>query len=455
MTTDAEAVVSHMSLSYRRYALGALTLVYTLNFLDRGLMILLLQSVKDDLHLSDTQLGFLTGIAYAIFYAVLGLPIARWADRANRVTLTAIAIGLWGLTVAACLLVVNFTQLVLARIAAAVGESGCMPPTYSLVGDYFPRATERTRAIAVYMLAGPLATLMSFIAGGALNARFGWRITFALLGAPAFLAAVLIKVTVTEPRATGSHAQGWVPRLPGVSDILKVLWERRSTRHLSIAITLLFTMGFGLAPWYAAFMIRSHGMSTPELGLWLGLIFGATGALGILIGGYATSRWFVGDERGQMRLSATMIAGLVPCYVLFLLVPGRMAALISLVPLMIVFNFFCAPAFALMQRLVIDEMRATTLAVVMLLVNLIGMGVGPQVVGILSDVFALKLGADSLRYSMLMVSFIALWAAYHFWQVGTTVSEDLAAVNRGISGTGLFGCAGSSAPVVRPCRPHS
>jgi MFS family permease len=164
--------------AYKRYVLGTLTLVYTLNYLDRGLIILLLQPIKEDLHISDTQLGFVTGIAFALFYATLGLPIARCADRGNRVTITSIAIGLWGGTVMLCLFVTNFVHLVFARIAAAIGESGCMPPTYSLVGDYFPAPAERTRAMATYWLASPVALLISLVAGGWLNERYGWRVTF-------------------------------------------------------------------------------------------------------------------------------------------------------------------------------------------------------------------------------------------------------------------------------------
>src|SRR5687767_3674540 len=143
--------------------------VYMINLLDRGLMSLLLQPIKEDLLLSDTQLGVLTGIVFALFYATLGLPIARWADRGNRVTIASLAIGLWGLTVMACVLVTNYVQLVAARVIAAIGESGCKPPTYSLVGDYFPQAAERTRAMSVYWLGGPLAALLSFVLGGWLN----------------------------------------------------------------------------------------------------------------------------------------------------------------------------------------------------------------------------------------------------------------------------------------------
>ena len=412
--------------AYRRFVLAILTLVYTLNYLDRGLIILLLQPIKDDLHLSDTQLGFLTGIAFGLFYATLGVPIARWADRGNRATITSLAIGLWGATVMLCVLVTNFLQLVLARFAAAVGEAGCMPPTYSLLGDYFPAAIQRTRAMAIYWLASPTALLVSFILGGTLNEHYGWRMTFFIMGLPALLVAVLVKLTIVEPRtgACGEQAQRSLPRM---IDVLAGLWRQRSSRHLIAAIILFFTLGSGLAPWYAAFMMRSHGMGTAELGVWLGLIFGLGGIAGTLSGGYVTARWFADDERGQMRLSAVAMAALVPCFVLFLLLPQKQAALLALLPLIVAGNFTFGPAFALLQRLVPDAMRATTLAVVMLLANLIGMGLGPQIVGVLSDWLSPSLGADSLRYAMLALSFLAFWAAYYFWQAGGTVREDLLA----------------------------
>jgi MFS family permease len=321
---------------------------------------------------------------------------------------------------------------VIARIAAAVGEAGCMPPTYSLVGDYFPKPAERTRALSVYMLAGPIASLISFVSGGWLNERYGWRATFFLAGIPALLVAVLVKMTISEPRLKADQAQS-APKeeLPGMSAVLRTLWNQRSSRHLSLAIILLFTMGYGLGPWYGAFMMRSHSMQTAELGVWLGLIFGVSGMAGILVGGYVAARWFADDERGQMRLSSIMVAALVPCYIAFLLLPGKTQALLALVPLAVVCNFFFGPAFALMQRLVGDEARATALAVVMLLVNLIGMGIGPQVVGVVSDVLIPVAGIDSLRYAMLSVSLISLWAAYHFWQAGQTVKQELTAVKQG------------------------
>jgi MFS family permease len=414
--------------AYKSYVLSVLTLVCTLSFLDRGLMGLLLQPIKEDLHLSDARLGFLTGIAFALFYATLGVPIARWADRGNRVTITAMAVALWGLTVMSCLLVTNFIQLVCARIAAAVGEAGCMPPTYSLVGDYFPGSSERPRAMATFMLAGPLSSLISFLVGGWLNEVYGWRVAFFVMGIPALAIAVIVKMTISEPRKHARFATLPKRQSIPIAAVLSTLWQQRSARHLGVALILHWMMGMGLAPWYAAFLMRSHGMTTAELGVWLGLIFSLGGMSGTLLGGYVAGRWFVRNERGQMRLAAVMIAALVPCFVLFLLLPQKHQAMIALLPLMMVFGFFIGPTFALMQRLVVDEMRATTLAVVMLLANLIGMGIGPQVVGILSDLLMPTLGANSLRYAMLIMSFVALWSAYHFWVAGRTVQADLLAV---------------------------
>ena len=413
-----------LSSAYKRYALAAVTAVYTLNFVDRYLMVLLLEPIKSDLQLTDTQLGFITGIAFGLFYATLGLPIARWADRGNRVNITSLAIGLWGITVMLCLFVTNYVQLVVARIAAAVGESGCKPPTYSLLGDYFCEPAERTRAMAIYISGSSMSALVSLMVGGWLNELYGWRLTFLLMGIPGLILALLIKLTIVEPRLEANVRAQERP-VPSMQSVLKTLWHQRSCRHLCSAVILLYTMALGLGPWYGAFMIRSHGMGTRELGIWLGLIFSLGGTVGMLIGGYVASRWFDNDERGQMRLSAITVTLLVPFFVAFLTLPQKHQALIALFPLTVALGFYFGPAYALMQRLVADEMRATMMALIMLLANLIGMGIGPQIVGILSDWLMPVAGRDSLRYAMLCMSFVAPWGAYHFWQVGRTVQQDL------------------------------
>lgn len=413
------------SVAYKRYVLACLTAVWMLNLVDRALMMLLLQPIKEDLQLTDTQLGLLTGIAFGLFYATFGVPVARWADRGNRVTITSAAIGLWGLTVMSCVFVSSYVQLAFARIAAAVGEAGCKPPTYSLVGDYFPGVTERTQAMAIYMAGGPVAALVSFVIGGWLNDLYGWRMTFFLMGVPGLLLALLVRLTVVEPRELRKVTQVQEQPQPSMKEVLLVLWSQRSCRHLCIALILLYTMGYGLGPWYAAFLMRSHGMSTSEVGLWMGLIISIGGASGILMGGYLATKWFGGNERGQMRLSAVSLVLLVPCFVAFLLLPGKYQALMAFVPLQLVLNTFMGPTYALLQRLVVDEMRATMMAVIMLLTNLIGMGVGPQIVGVVSDLLMPTFQEHSLRFAMLLMSLVSLWSSYHFWRVGSTVKEDL------------------------------
>lgn len=417
--------------AYDWYVLGILSSVYGLNLVDRGLIQLLLQPIKVDLQLSDTQLGFLTGIAFGLFYATLGLPIARLADRGNRAAITSVSIGLWGLTVMATQFVSGFGTMLAARIAAAVGEAGCKPPTYSLAGDYFPGARERTRAMTVYWIGGPVASLLSYAVGGWLNAHYGWRTTFTIMGVPGLILAIVVAATVREPRRSRAVAVAPVdsaapagPQVP-LRDVAAMLWRNRSLRHLTIGLTLLYTMNFGLNPWYAAFMMRSHQMGSAELGAVLGLIFGLSGMAGVVLGGVVCDRYFGANERGQLRVTAVAVVATVPAFLGFLLADSRFAALASLAAVMIVLNFFFAPIYALLQRLVPDDVRATTLAAILLLTNLVGMGVGPQLVGTLSDLLSPSFGVDSLRYAMLAAALIAPLAAFHFWRVGRTVGADL------------------------------
>lgn len=408
------------------YVLVVLSTVYGLNLVDRSLIQILLQPIKVDLKLSDTELGFLTGIAFGVFYATLGLPIARWADRGDRAKIAAGAIGLWGLTVMGSMFVTGFATMVLARVAAAVGEAGCKPPTYSLVGDYFPGSRERTRAMAVYWIGGPIASLVGYVAGGWLNELYGWRVTFMIMGVPGLLLAAVVFLTIRDPRKAASQSHAVPTASIPFRTVAQVLWRVPTLRHLTIALTLLYTMNFGLNPWYAAFLMRSHGMGSGELGTILGLIFGLSGIFGILLGGVVCERFLDGDERAQSRATALAVTATVPAFAAFLLLESRIAALASLAIVMIVINFFFAPVYTLLQRLVPDTMRATALAAILLLTNFIGMGIGPQLVGTLSDLLAPRYGADSLRYAMLASAFIAPWAAYHFWRAGATVSMDLA-----------------------------
>ena len=421
------------SVAYKRYALANLFVVYTVSGLDIGLLTILLQPIKEDLRISDTQIGILTGIAFALFNTTLGLPIARWADRGNRVTLTALASGLWGLSLMSCLFVTSYPQLLLARVVAAIVGSGVAAPTYSLLGDYFPDPAERVRAMYIYQAAAPVTVLVSNALGGWLNELYGWRMTFFIMGAPAILLALLIQWTLIEPRTQArSTRDASLRRLPPFKEVLATIWLQPSCRHLMIALTVLFTMSDGLGPWYAAFMMRSHGMGTAELGAWMGSAIGLGGLLGTLLGRFAIGHWFGRTARGQMRLAAGAIAATTPFFLIFLTVPNGHLALIALLPQVLVISVFFTPVWALLQRLVPETMRATVFMGMTLFASFIGMGIGPQIVGTLSDLLSHALGAESLRYAMLVVSFLGLWASYHFWRLSQTIEADLINAERSL-----------------------
>ena len=417
--------------TYKRYALITLTTVYTLSFMDRIMIGMLMQPIKEELLLSDTQLGFLTGIAFALFYATLGIPIARWADRGNRVTIISIAMALWGVMVMLCGLATNFVQMVLVRIGAAVGEAGCMPPAYSLIGDYFPVA-ERTRALSVYMSGISISILISFMFAGWMNEHYGWRAAFLVVGLPGLVIAMLVKFTLNEPRMIERKQdnKSKTQVQPSLSNVLTTLWRQPSFRYLVIALTLVNFVGIGVGQWFATFFIRNHGMATGELGIWMGLIGGLSGVVGTFGGGYLADRYLANNPRGQLRLIALAVALLFPIYLMMLFLPAKQMSLLQLIPINILILFFYGPIMAMMQQLVADKIRAMAIAVTLLILNLIGMGLGPQIVGILSDAFTPTMGtAEALKVAMAIASVGSLGSAYYFWIAGRTIEADLKSAN--------------------------
>jgi MFS family permease len=410
--------------AYKRYALVVLTTLYGTSLLDRVLMTLLLQPIKEDLHLSDTQLGLLTGFAFGLLYATLGVPMARWADRGNRITITSLTTVIGALTAAACFFVTSFTQLLLARIAAGVSDAGSKPLTYSLLGDYFPERGERTRAMYIWFLAGPLTAFIAWTSAGWLNEHYGWRLAFLLTGLVTLPLGLIAKWTLVEPRAVRNSES---VRAPPLVSVFALLWRQSSCRHLTIAIVLLYMVGSGALIWKSAFMIRKFGIGTAELGVWLGVIGGTCGVICVLAGRYVVSRWFPEDERAQMRMAALSLGLGAPILIYFLLAPTVQAALVALVLLNLVTGVFVASPYAILQRLVPDEMRATALMIVMLLANLIGMGVGPLIVGGVSDLLTPRFGADGLRYAMMLGAAGWAGASYYFFMVARTVDRDLLA----------------------------
>lgn len=409
------------------YALAILTVVYSFNFIDRQLLAILQEAVKADLELSDSQLGLLTGFAFAAFYVIAGIPIARWADRGNRRDIVALSLFVWSFMTAISGLVQNYAQLLLARIGVGVGEAGGSPPSHSIISDIFPPA-ERASALGFYSMGVSIGILFGFLAGGWLNEFFGWRVAFAVVGAPGILLAVILRMTLAEPvrglREQRVDSNIAVP-LP---DVLALLWSRRSFRHMAFAASLNAFAAYSTSNWTASFMIRSHGMNTGELGTWLALTMGLGGAVGVFCGGLLADRLARRDQRWYVWLPALTGFACVPFMALVYLAPGAYAALaLGIVP-GILFNVYLGNTIATTHGLVGLRMRALSSAILFLILNIIGLGLGPWTTGMLSDHLQPALGSESLRHAMLYVlPAVMFWSACHFFLAARTLRSDLAA----------------------------
>jgi len=427
--------------TYKRYLLGILLVILAFNYSDRIALGLVLQDVKSDLHLSDTQLGFLTGISFALFYAVMGLPIARWADRGNRVTIISLTTLLWSVLVALCGSVTSFAQLLLIRIGVGVGEAGCIPPAHSLLADYFARA-DRPRAMSIYMQGGQISLVGSYFIAGWLNQICGWRVMFVLLGLPGLGLASLAWFTLREPRLrepaavlAPSPGSAVLPRAvqssaenPGVKQVCLTLWANRTFRHLLYSVSVFYFFGYGILQWQPSFFVRSFGLKTGELGFWFALVCGLGGILGTQLGGEWASRCAPDDERRQLRVIAIANAGFnAGVWSLIYFSHNYHVAFLLMGLATVGGSTIFGPLFATIQTLVQPRIRAMSIALVYLCANLVGMGLGPLAVGVLSDALQLRFGQESLRYALLATCPGYLWVSWHLWKASKSVTFDLAA----------------------------
>ncbi|MEC7969792.1 MAG: MFS transporter [Pseudomonadota bacterium] len=416
----------YTSMSARYYAVGLLTVVYTFNFIDRQLLSILQESIKADLLLSDQQLGLLTGIAFAMFYVTAGIPIARWADRGNRRNIVALAIGVWSFMTAISGLVQNYVQLLLARMGVGVGEAGGSPPAHSIISDIFP-PERRASALAFYSMGVNIGILFGFLAGGWLNEIFDWRTAFFVVGAPGLIIALIVRYTLREPiRGLSEQRQVETQTVP-FSNVLNLLMSRPAFKHMAFGAALNAFAGYSTSSWTASFMIRSHGMSTGELGTWLAMIMGFGGAVGVFAGGVIAERLARKDVRWYMWLPALTGLICVPFMVANYMVAGAYTALIvSIIP-GILFNVYLGNTLAMTHGLVGLRMRALASAILFFILNLIGLGLGPWVIGLLSDQLAPTLGQESLRHAMLyLLPAMMTWSVVHFYLASRTLKEDLA-----------------------------
>lgn len=430
-SNQADSGVDEPSNPYRStgacwYALVLLTVVYSFNFIDRQLLAILQESIKAELSLSDSQLGLLTGFAFAIFYVTAGIPIARWADRSNRRNIVSLSLFIWSGMTALSGLVQNYAQLLLARIGVGVGEAGGSPPSHSIISDIFPPA-RRATAIGFYSMGVNIGILFGFLAGGWLNEFFGWRVAFMVVGVPGIILALLLRFTLAEPirglHDGGSHNPTPVP----FGDVLRLLASRRGFIHMALGAGLNAFCGYGVINWSASFMIRTYQMPTGELGTWLSLIIGVGGAISVLAGGMLADRLAPRDKRWYTWVPCIAGFAAVPFMAAVYLVDGPYLALGMMIVPGLLFQTYLGNTIATTHAIVGPRMRATASAVLFLIINIIGLGAGPWIVGVVSDLLQPSLGSESLRYAMLYVlPAVMVWSATHFYLAGRSLREDIA-----------------------------
>ena len=412
------------SQSVRNYALGILVIVYTFNFIDRNILSILLQSIKTDLNLSDTSLGLLSGFAFAAFYATLGIPIAKYADRGNRRNLISISLAIWSLMTAISGLAQNFLHLLLARIGVGIGEAGCSPPAHSMISDYFP-ANKRSTALGIYSLGIPFGIMFGLFAGGWIDEMFGWRAAFFIVGVPGILIAILFRFTVKEPIRGQAEGKVASENQPTIYETISYLLRKKSFRHLAFAASLAAFVGYGGINWLPSFFQRSYGMPCSDVGWYLGLILGLPGGLGIFLGGYLSDYFGSKDVRWSLWIAAIAMGVTAPLYYLVYMSPTANTSLLWLIIPVALGNFYQAATFSQTQGVVELKMRSVAAAILLFIINIIGLGFGPSAVGIVSDILQSEYGKESLRYSLLIFASLKIWCAFHYYMAGRYLKNDL------------------------------
>ncbi len=414
--------------AYRAYALGLLVVVYVFNFIDRSILGILVEPIKQDLGVSDTLMGFLGGIAFATFYTFLGIPIARLADKGSRRNVLAVCLALWSGATALCGMAQNFVHLLMARIGVAVGEAGGSPPSHSMISDMFP-ADKRATALGIYALGIPIGTMLGNLGGGWINEAFEWRTAFYVVGLPGVLLALIVRFTLREPpRGAAEGVKMAAGEAPPVSEVFKYLWSRPSFKLMALGGSFHAFVGYGVGYWIPAMFSRSHGLGTAEMGMAL-FYLGFASIAGTFLGGYLGDKFGARDPRWYLWLPglATMISVPFSCFVYLYSEPY--AALWVLSVSYFLGAYYLGPTFSLTQGLVGLRMRALASSILLFILNIIGLGLGPQFTGIVSDLLGAftDVGQDALRWALVISLIFNVISALLYLLAARTIKDDLEA----------------------------
>ena len=428
--------------SNRRWALFILVVVYTLNFLDRQIIGILAVPIKADLDLSDTQLGLLGGLAFATFYATLGIPIAWLADRKSRVWIITLALTLWSAMTALCGLAQNYAQLFVARMGVGVGEAGGVAPSYSLIADYYP-PEQRGRALAAYSFGIPIGSAIGIFLGGVLATLIDWRFAFLLVGILGVVIAPVFKLTMREP-VRGQFDKNQNNTTPATfKQTLTTLGSKKSFWLLSFGAASSSMMGYGLFFWLPSFLVRSYPESLPVFLSFLpeilkpdgagpllyaayfyGLIVLVGGLLGIWFGGFLADKYGASNKGSYAKVPAIAFLVTVPFFVMGMISPSLLTMFfLFLIPTALSLAWL-GPVVAAIQQIVPANMRTTSAACFLLINNLAGIALGNYVLGSLSDFFSISHGDESLRYALLSGTGFYLIAAVLMFLAAKTLPTD-------------------------------
>jgi len=417
---------AQVSNRYLNYVLVMLTLVYVFNFADRQILVILQESIKEEFQLSDTELGLLSGFIFAIFYVVLGIPIARYADNGNRRNIVAGSLGLWSIMTSISGFAGNFIQLLLARIGVGVGQAGESPAAHAMISDYFP-LEKRSTALSIYSMGLYIGILIAFLLGGYLNQHYGWRTAFLVMGVPGIIFSLVFYVTVKEPKKGATDVrESTSGKTYSLNTALKLLFSNSIFLYLAIAIALHMFCIFALLNWTPSFLSRLHGMKNINIGVSLGLIFGVSGAIGTYVRKILTDRLGKRDKRHHLKVPAysILISILFTAGALFF--QNNYLTLFCLGVSAFLQSMYLGPFIAVAHSLVPSSMRAFNSAIVLFMLNLFGLGFGPLVVGIISDLLQPSLGIESLRWALSIILIVNIASAALFFAAAKKIGINTA-----------------------------
>ncbi|MCB1687266.1 MAG: MFS transporter [Halioglobus sp.] len=413
-----------ISPGYANYVLGVLFVVYVFNFIDRQVMSVFIGPIKQEFGASDTQMGLLVGFAFALLYTFAGIPIARWADSGNRRNIIAIGLTLWSAMTVASGMARSFAQLAIARVFVGIGEAAGSPPAHSLIADYFP-LSRRATALAIYSAGAFVGSGLAYLGGGYLREYFDWRMAFIVLGAPGLIVALVLRFTVKEPPRGYSEQRTANAESSTFGQTLKFLVTSRSWVYLMAGFSLLSLTGYAVLMWGFEFFGRIHGMAPISIGNWMGLIVGIGGSVGTIAGGRLVDRMAPKNPaRGLWAPVVVTLAGF-PLGAVFLLADSQLLSLLCFAPFYVLLNVYVPAMYSYNQNMARLRMRATAAAIMLFVANIVGAGLGPLLVGLLSDLFAPSVGVESIRYALLCALGLGVVGGALLLVSSLTVERDL------------------------------